>query len=448
MPRYVLGLGSNLKYPLIQLRNAIEEIKNNHEILIQAYSQIYLSEALIPENAPTSWDLPFLNAAILIETKKNPKELLQEIKLIEEKLGRNPNHEFWSPREIDIDILCSDYLVTSDDDLTIPHKELLNRSFALLPLLDVLPNWHHPKALDLNLNEYAKNLNLEQKTQVTNQLLFGPEIMGILNITPDSFSDGGQFDSVENAIKQFNKLVDEGAHIIDIGAESTKKNAISISHTEEWKRLKPLLDKLDEIYPNLKIKPKISIDTRHWQTIEKCLNYSFVQMINDIEGSDIAEKGALLEGRPDVSYIMMDNWRNTSEIQFLDDQVHEKSISDFERVYFFAERQLDYLVASGMNKNQIIFDPGFGFAKSSETVRNLIYRLNELKQHLNIKILVGHSRKQSVVNPLNFIDKNSNFDFETALISSYLMEHNVDIIRTHNVNLTKKASIINQFYKP
>lgn len=139
----ILGLGSNLGDRLEFLRKSIGYIS---KILSDiTTSGIYESDALLPPDAPKSWDIPFLNMAVGGKTDISPHDLLTKIKAIETKMGRNQNSERWSPREIDIDIITYDNLVMKEKSLTVPHKHLSERLFFLLPLRDIEPKWKYPK---------------------------------------------------------------------------------------------------------------------------------------------------------------------------------------------------------------------------------------------------------------------------------------------------------------
>ncbi|MCF6764944.1 dihydropteroate synthase [Thiotrichales bacterium 19S3-7] len=447
MAYFVLGIGSNLSDPLIQLREAIKFLKQR-DIEIVRYSSIYLSKALVPEGAPIEWNLPYLNAAILIKTSLQPHELLKILKQIETKMGRAEDHEFWSPRVIDIDILCSDYLTLSTIELTIPHKELLNRSFALKPLLDVLPNWQHPKFIELNLYEHLEKLEPVEKIQ---QLLSGPEIMGILNITPDSFSDNGIYSgSIKNTIHRFDQLFSSGAHMIDIGAESTSLKASNnpISSQTEWQRLEPVLESIKTYFEVQAIKPTISIDTYRIETIEKLINYDYVTVINDVMGTQLDQKAEILISNPHLKYIIMDNWRGPLA------HIGINEHNDYDRVMAFAQYQIEYLLKKGVKLSQLIFDPGFGFAKPAQAVKNITNRIQCMKTVLNMPILIGHSRKQSVVNPVNMVPFNSNkltnydpTDLETSILSFHFIQMGADILRVHEVEFSHRAAIISSFYQ-
>ncbi len=138
----ILGLGSNIGDRVAFLRSAVALLSEHVKIL--KFSSIYENSALLPENAPDSWNMPYLNMALMGETTLAPAELLKTIKAIENALGRKSDGPRWSPREIDIDILACGEKIVRSDALIIPHARLLERSFALLPFAEVAPDWAWP----------------------------------------------------------------------------------------------------------------------------------------------------------------------------------------------------------------------------------------------------------------------------------------------------------------
>jgi len=138
----VLGLGSNIGDRVAYLSEAIKELGETTLAAI-SMSSIYESDALLSPNSPKEWNKPFLNMVIAGETHLSPNYLLTQIKMIERKIGKR-ERGLWAPREIDIDILAYGDVVIQTEDFTVPHKELSNRSFALLPFAEVLPNWRYP----------------------------------------------------------------------------------------------------------------------------------------------------------------------------------------------------------------------------------------------------------------------------------------------------------------
>lgn len=133
-----LGLGSNVGDKIAYIDQAINIIEKRSILLNIKQSSIYRSEALLKDNSPATWDVDFVNKVIIGMTSLGPYDLLDAIKQIEQELGRI-NRGIWAPREIDIDILLYGDLVINSTNLTIPHKELLNRDFFLVPLAELIP---------------------------------------------------------------------------------------------------------------------------------------------------------------------------------------------------------------------------------------------------------------------------------------------------------------------
>ena len=186
----------------------------------------------------------FLILAVQIEFPEDPLILLDHLQTIENKLGRKDRQK-WSPRSIDLDILLCEDQQISLPELKVPHPEMEKRAFVLDPLKDILPSFI-PKA--------RKHKN------------HAPLWMAIINLTPDSFSDGGLFANEKIFSKTLLNYEEMGVAIIDLGAESTRPGAKSLSADEEWARLKPFLKQTVPFYEEKKLKPLISVDTRYAKT--------------------------------------------------------------------------------------------------------------------------------------------------------------------------------------
>lgn len=141
MALLILGLGSNIGDRAAHLAAAQAELRAI--LAAPRASRAYESRAVLPEGAPAEWDMPYLNMAVAGECELAPQEVLQRVKAIEQSLGRE-HRGYWGPREIDVDILAFGDIVLEGPELTIPHRELLKRDFALLPLCDVAPEWRYP----------------------------------------------------------------------------------------------------------------------------------------------------------------------------------------------------------------------------------------------------------------------------------------------------------------
>jgi 2-amino-4-hydroxy-6-hydroxymethyldihydropteridine diphosphokinase/dihydropteroate synthase len=384
----ILGLGTNLGNRKQNLDYAIEYIRSELLCVITE-SSIIESEPLLPESAPDDWNIKYLNMAISGKLKKeiSPHEFLHKIKEIEAKLGRTESPR-WSPRIIDIDILIWDDLVLYSADLQIPHIALTKRNFALKPLLEILPNWHYPT-----------------------------KIFGILNLTPDSFSDGGKNPTIDDA----HELITQGAFAVDIGAESTRPNAETISLDEEWNRLKPFLDSTKDI--------TISLDTRNYETAKKALNYPCVKYLNDVCGFNDQR---MLEhaAQSGVEIIVMHSLTVPADKNIVLQTPVIPTLKSWMRERYEA------LTKAGITPEKIIFDPGIGFGKTAEQSQEIIRNaadFADFAHKLGCKILYGHSRKRFLNVPME------KRDIETAAISRYLCGANVDFIRVHNVEINQKT---------
>ncbi len=249
-----------------------------------------------------------------------------------------------------------------------------------------------------------------------------PYIMGILNITPDSFSDGGKYNNINSALIQCRKLISEGADIIDIGGESTRPSAQTVSTEEEIKRVIPIIKAIREDG----ISVPISIDTRNYKTAEEALN-SGADIVNDVSGLDYDKNLFDFVSKNNIPVIIMHS-----------DKVPAVS-SDFtnrdavEEIYFSLNSKISKLLNAGMYRKNIIADVGIGFGKSAETSFELLKRMEEFKT-LNVALLLGISRK-------SFIRSTFNVDFEQSDIVTALYSSNmtcINIHRVHNAGLTKK----------
>lgn len=252
------------------------------------------------------------------------------------------------------------------------------------------------------------------------------QLVGILNITPDSFSDGGCFVEVDKALQQVKRLMAEGASVIDIGAESTRPGAVPLTAEEEWTRLEPLLFALRDV-ENI----RISLDTRHAETARKALASEVVHWINDVSGvSDPAMLDVLLEYP--VPVVVMHHLGIPA-----DKNITLPQDSDpVEEVYGWLASTRDRLVQAGIIPSNIILDIGIGFGKTAQQSMQLLQRIEAFKT-LELPLMVGHSRK-------SFLSLISNTpadqrDPETAQTSAYLASKGIEYVRVHDVAMSARA---------
>jgi len=214
-------------------------------------------------------------------------------------------------------------------------------------------------------------------------LIIGPRtlIMGVLNVTPDSFSDGGRFDTVEKAVTQAEKLVADGADIIDIGGESTRPFSHPVYGDEEIRRVVPVIEKIAD-----RSRVPISIDTTKAEVARQALNAGAC-IINDISAMRIDPSIGSLAAKAGVPLILMHMQGTPKNMQATpryDDLMGE--------IIGFLKAAMDRALAAGVTRDRIIIDPGIGFGKTYGHNLTLINRLSALKA-LDAPILVGPSRK-------------------------------------------------------
>ncbi len=252
------------------------------------------------------------------------------------------------------------------------------------------------------------------------------KIMGIVNTTPDSFSDGGKFDKLEFALHHVHQLIADGADIIDIGGESTRPGSTPVSLKEELDRVIPLV-KAIRTESNI----TISIDTTKSAVAQAALEAG-ADIINDI--SALREDKNMLEilqaSRAEVVIMHMQGSPQTM-------QQHPTYQDVLKEVYEFLARQLEYLVENGIEQQKIIIDPGIGFGKTLEHNLTLLRNLSAFKT-LGTRVLLGHSRKR-FLGELTGEENAAKRDSATAVTAALCASRHVDIIRVHNVAKTREA---------
>ena len=223
------------------------------------------------------------------------------------------------------------------------------------------------------------------------------KLVGILNITPDSFSDGGLHFTPEKAVGAAREMIRQGAAIIDIGAESTRPGATALSSAEEWARLQPVLAALKDI--------PFSVDTRHAETASKALAAG-AAWINDVSGfSDAAMVAAVKSNNCKLVFM------NSLSVPASRDIVLPLKADAVTLILAWAKERIAALEAAGIVKNRLIFDPGIGFGKTREQSFALLRGIEKFKV-LGVPILVGHSRK-------SFLGKEKR-DEATLLLSQFM----------------------------
>ena len=252
-----------------------------------------------------------------------------------------------------------------------------------------------------------------------------PCIMGILNLTPDSFSDGGLFLKKDNAINHVNQMISDGAQIIDIGGESTRPGASDVSVDEECQRVIPVIAAIREISDI-----PISIDTSKTDIMQQAIS-SGASMINDVNA--LRADGAVeLAAELDVPVCIMHMQGSPRTMQ------HTPSYKDVvQEVKTFLEERIDVCLKAGIKRSNIIIDPGFGFGKTLEHNLSLFKHINEFKK-LDCPLLVGVSRKSMIGQVLNDAPADERL-YGSLALATLAAWMDTNILRVHDVKATADA---------
>jgi 2-amino-4-hydroxy-6-hydroxymethyldihydropteridine diphosphokinase/dihydropteroate synthase len=257
-----------------------------------------------------------------------------------------------------------------------------------------------------------------------------PQLMAVLNLTPDSFSDGGKFNAPEAALKQADYLLAEGATVLDVGAESTRPGAEVLCQKVEWARLEPVLQAL-ATHPQRR-HFILSVDTRHPDTAEKSLLLG-VDWINDVTGGADSRMEAVLAAS-NCSYVCM----HALTVPVNPAITLPEEADVIATLRDWAEERLERLEKAGIASSRVILDPGIGFGK---TLAQNLTLLKEPKAFLpegaGARLLIGHSRK-SFLRTFSDVPAEER-DVETLAVSLYLAEKGVDYLRVHHPGWHRRA---------
>jgi dihydropteroate synthase len=269
----------------------------------------------------------------------------------------------------------------------------------------------------------------KMKLQLKNDFLEldTPVVMGILNVTPDSFSDGGIFFKDDSALRQAEKMVEEGAAIIDVGGESTRPGARAVSVDEEIDRVMPVIRKI-----KAELEVLVSVDTYKERVARTAVFEGGADMVNDISALGFSDNMADTIAKLEVPVILMHIKGTPDNMQkdpFYVDVVREL------KQYFQA--RIEYALAKGIKKERIVIDPGIGFGKRLEDNIEIVKNLAAFKE-FEVPILVGVSRK-SFLGALAGETIPMERDAETITANVISILNGASIIRVHNVNDAVKS---------
>lgn len=248
-------------------------------------------------------------------------------------------------------------------------------------------------------------------------------VMGILNVTPDSFSDGGTHNTIDTALKHTEKMINEGADIIDVGGESTRPGYTMISDDEEISRVAPVIEKLKA---NFDI--PISIDT-YKSAVAEAAAQAGADLINDIWGFKYDEKIAEVTAKHNLACCLMHNRKEANYNNYMGDVIND------------LKESINIAQKYGVDKNKIVLDPGVGFAKSYEQNLEIINKLEALDV-LGYPVLLGTSRKSVIALTLNLpVNERVEGTIATSVIA--VMKNSL-FVRVHDVKENKRAILMTE----
>lgn len=287
-------------------------------------------------------------------------------------------------------------------------KKLQNQPFSLSKLSDVI----------------LEQIEIETKPSKRSK------IMGILNVTPNSFSDGGEYLEIEKAINHSIDMIEAGAEVIDIGAQSTKPQADLVSVIYEIEKISPVVTALKMAYPYI----ELSVDTMTLGCAKAAINAG-ADIINDVSFMANPEFAKLC-AKYDKKLVIMHSRGNSKT---MDELVDYNNIVD--EIYQEIYKKTQFAIENGIKKENIIIDVGFGFAKTIEQNFTLMKRIAEFKA-LGYPILAGVSRKRFMQDIINTKEP-KDADFVSALAASYFINNDIEYIRVHNVEMAIQAQKFN-----
>jgi len=285
------------------------------------------------------------------------------------------------------------------------------------------------------MRKYTPIMKLKKITSKSNSNIFSTEntiVMGILNLTKDSFYDGGEYREEKEIILKCKKMLDEGATIIDIGAQSSKPGANQLSSEEELEKLIPIIELLKRTFKKI----TISIDTFWSNTAKECVQAG-ADIINDISAGNIDENMFSVIAEMDITYIMMHMQGTPKDMQ---ENPYYDNI--MEEINIFFKDKIKKLNQLGFHK--IVIDPGFGFGKTIEHNYKILNNLKKFKP-LNLPILIGTSRKSMIY---NLLDKKPEKALNgTSITNTIALQNGANILRVHDVEEAIECVKITTFAK-
>jgi dihydropteroate synthase len=307
--------------------------------------------------------------------------------------------------------------LNGNKNISFDHIEIISRSSKKKISINKINSL--TKSLKRLIKTDLKKIRSKNKNFSNLNFLQIPNIMGVLNLTPDSFSDGGKFNTGKKGLKHALEMFNSGANIIDIGGESTRPGSKAVSNKTEWKRIEKIIKLLCKKIP-------ISLDTRKSEIMKKGIKYG-VKIINDVSGLEYDSETINILKKYKIPFVLQHSQGTPENMQN-----KPKYKNELLEIYDFFEQKIKFLKKKGIKHNKIIIDPGIGFGKNLKHNINLISNIS-IFHSLGFPILVGNSKKRFIK---EIAEKNDTKNRIGGTIASsiYLMMQGVQILRIHDVN--------------
>ena len=307
--------------------------------------------------------------------------------------------------------------LNNNKEISFAHLEIISRRSKKKISIKELDNL--PKLLRKQIYLDLKNIQSKKKNFANLNFQKIPNIMGVLNLTPDSFSDGGKFNSKKKGINHALKMFQFGANIIDVGGESTRPGSNAVNIKLEWSRIEKIIKFISKKIP-------LSLDTRKSEVMERSIKLG-VKMINDVSGLSYDNKTLDVLKKYKIPFVIQHTQGIPENMQ--DKPRYKNELLD---IYDFFEAKIKFLRSIGIKHNKIIVDPGIGFGKNLKHNMNLISNIS-IFHSLGFPILVGNSRKR-FIKEISGKNDTRNRIGGTVSSSIYLMSQGIQILRIHDVN--------------
>ena len=321
--------------------------------------------------------------------------------------------------------------LNNNKEISFDHVEIISRRSKKKISIKEINNL--PKLLSKQINLDLKNIQSKKNNFANLNLQKIPNIMGVLNLTPDSFSDGGKFNSKKKGTDHALKMFQSGANIIDVGGESTRPGSNAINIKLEWSRIEKIIKSISKKIP-------LSLDTRKSEVMERGIKLG-VKMINDVSGLSYDAKTIDILKKYKIPFVIQHSQGIPENMQ--NQPRYKNELLD---IYDFFEEKIKFLRSIGIKHSKIIIDPGIGFGKNLKHNMNLISNIS-IFHSLGFPILVGNSRKRFIKDIAGKNDTKSRIG-GTVASSIYLMSQGIQILRIHDVNeLLQGIKVFNKLFK-